>query len=208
MKELLEFSIVGINIIPTGLLIFVFLYWIVAMVGVIDAEALDIDLDLDVDADVDADVGIGGASVLSFFNIGDMPLMIFVSFFTFPLWAITLIVNDFLGISSFLVGLPVFLGAFVVSLFVAKFLTIPIAKMFRNAKQNTEALDNIVGQVCVAKLPISHDQSGQAEIKVEGTAVLINARTNKDGTIIPKGGKALVIDFDQAGKFYFVEPYS
>ncbi|MEM9325892.1 MAG: hypothetical protein AAGA85_09555 [Bacteroidota bacterium] len=206
MKELLEFSIVGVNIIPTGLLIFVLLYWLVSMIGVIDSEALDIDLD--VDADLDADASFGGASVLSFFNIGDMPLMIFVSFFTFPLWAITLIVNDFLGISAFLGGLPIFLGAFVVSLFIAKFLTYPIAKIFRKAKQNTEALDNIVGQVCIAKLPISNSQAGQAEIKVGGTAVLINARTNNKGAVVQKGDRALVIDFDEAGKFYFVEPYS
>lgn len=213
MLELLEFAITGVNIIPTTLFIFIMIYWLIVIIGVIDVDSVDIDLDLDhdvdldVDAEVDADVHVGGfASVLSFFNIGHMPLMIFVTFFTLPLWTATLLINDFLGIQSFIPGLITFIPIFIGSLFVAKFLTIPIAKFYRKLRQETEAVEHIVGQLCTAKLPISDNRTSQAEIREGGTSVLINVKT-RNGEAIPKGGQGLVIEEDVEGKFYYVEPY-
>lgn len=210
MLELLEFSITGVNVIPTVLLIFVLVYWLIVILGVIDVDTVDVDLDLEVDVDADVDVEVeleGLASVLSFFNIGHMPLMIFITFFSLPLWVSSILVNDFFGIQSFLPGLVTFAPLFIGSLFVAKFLTIPIAKFYRKIRQETEAVKYIVGQVCKAKLPISDSDLSQAEIKVNGTSVLINAKT-RNGISISKGEQALVIEHNEIEKFYYVEPYS
>lgn len=210
MLELLEFSITGVNVIPTVLLIFVIVYWLIVILGVIDIDTVDIDLDVDVDvdADIDVEVELGGlASVLSFFNIGHMPLMIFITFFSLPLWVASILINDFLGIQSFLPGLITFIPIFIGSLFMAKFLTIPIAKFYRKIRQDTEAVKYIVGQICVAKLPISDRSLSQAEIKVNGTSVLINAKT-RNGLSIAKGEQALVIEHNEGKKYYYVEPYS
>ncbi|WP_422361405.1 hypothetical protein [Reichenbachiella sp.] len=202
MSELLEFAFSGINLIPTILLIFITIYWAIVILGIVDIDAMDIDLE------VDGGVEIGGlASVLSFFNIGHMPLMVFITFFTIPLWMTTLIVNDFLGFSGYITGLVVFIPSFIVSLFIAKFLTIPIAKFYRKVRNNTEAVENIVGQVCTAKLTITSDRKSQAEIKVNGTSVLIYAMT-REGQIVEKGETALIIDFVEAQSFYYVEPYN
>lgn len=210
MLELFEFSITGVNVIPTVLLIFVIVYWLIVILGVIDVDSVDVDLDLDVDVDaeVDVDVEVGGlATVLSFFNIGHMPLMIFLTFFALPLWVSTILINDFLGIHSFTAGLISFIPLFIGCLFVAKFLTIPIAKFYRKLRQNTEAVEYIVGQICIAKLPISDKELSQAEIKVNGTSVLINAKA-RHGIAISKGEQALVIEHNEEEKFYYVEPYS
>jgi len=208
MKELLEFAFNGINLVPTILLIFVIIYWLIVILGIVDIDSLDFDLDVDTDVDVDADVDVGGlSSVLAFFNIGHMPLMVFVTFFSLPLWAINLITNDFLGGGSILIGLLVLFGTAFVSLFIAKFLTIPIAKFYRRVKENTEAVEHIVGRICTAKLPITSEQTAQAEIKVNGTSVLINVRT-RNGFTVSKGATALVIDFNEAQKVYYVEPYN
>ena len=97
MRELLEFAFSGINLVPTVLMIFVIIYWFIVILGIVDIDSLDFDLDmdLDADADLDADVDVGGlSSVLAFFNIGHMPLMVFVTFFTLPLWAISLLIID------------------------------------------------------------------------------------------------------------------
>ncbi len=208
MLELFEFSITGVNVIPTVLLIFVLIYWLIVIIGVIDIDSVDVDLDLDLDGDVDVEVEVGGlASVLSFFNIGHMPLMIFITFFAIPLWVSSILVNDFLGIQSFLPGLITFIPLFIGSLFVAKFLTIPIAKFYRKIRHETEAVKHIVGQLCIAKLPISEDRTSQAEIKVGGTSVLINAKT-RHGATIAKGEQGLVIEHNEIEKFYYVEPYA
>ncbi|MEO1254057.1 MAG: hypothetical protein AAFY41_04095 [Bacteroidota bacterium] len=210
MQELLEFAFSGINLVPTILMVFVIIYWLIVIIGIIDVDSFDFDLDMDVDADMDVDgeVAVDGlSSVLAFFNIGHMPLMVFITFFTLPLWALTLLVNDFLGNSSFLLGMVVLLGTIFVSLFIAKFLTIPIAKFYRRVKENTEAVVEIIGKICTAKLPVTSDQTAQAEIKVNGTSVLINVRT-REGLSIAKGDSALVIDFNKAQKVYYVEPYN
>ncbi|MEQ8241127.1 MAG: DUF1449 family protein [Cyclobacteriaceae bacterium] len=199
MTELLAFAISGVNVIPTILLIFTVLYWLIVVVGVIDIDALDLDFDMDGDLN-------GLTSVLSFFNIGHMPLMIFVTFFTIPLWAITLISNDLLGISSFIAGSLIFILAAVLSLFIAKFFTIPIAKFYRKISKETEAIKNLIGRVCTAKLPISHDRKGQAEIKINGTSILITAKT-REGYLVQKNATALIIEFQKDQNFYFVEPY-
>ncbi len=201
MKELLEFALSGVNILPTILLIFVVIYWLIVVIGVVDVDTIDVD----VESDVELDVG-GLASVLAFFNLDQLPLMIFLTFYAIPLWVTTLIGNDLLGFSSMAAGMIVFVPSMVVCLFIAKFLTIPFALFYRKIKTETEAVEHIVGQVCVAKLPITANRKSQAEIKVNGTSVLIYVKTREDFTV-NKGETALVIDYDQSSNIYFVEPY-
>lgn len=200
MSELLEFAFSGINLIPTVLLLFVMIYWCIVIFGLIDMDAVDIDID------VEAEIG-GVASVLSFFNIGHMPLMIFVTFFAIPQWMITLLVNDYLGFNSWQAQILVFVPTFLGSLFVAKFLTIPIARFYRNVRNNTEAIENIVGKMCTAKLNITSDRISQAEIKVEGTSVLISVKTNEDD-VVQKGQTALIIQQSADNNHYIVESYT
>ncbi|MGL1887609.1 MAG: YqiJ family protein [Reichenbachiella sp.] len=200
MNELLEFAFSGINVIPTILLLFVMIYWFIVILGLVDMDAVDIDLD------VETDIG-GFASVLSFFNIGHMPLMIFITFFAIPQWMITLMVNDFLGFHSWQAQIFVFAPTFLGSLFIAKFLTLPIAKFYRKVRQNTEAIENIVGKICTAKLRITSERLSQAEIKVGGTSVLISAKT-QDDKVVEKGHTALILDQSSDNNHYTVEPYT
>ncbi len=58
MKELFEFAFSSINIIPTILLIFVALYWLVVLFGMLDMGTIDLDADTDVDVDVHVDADI------------------------------------------------------------------------------------------------------------------------------------------------------
>lgn len=204
MSELLDFAFQGINVFPSVLLIFVMVYWGIVILGVIDLDAMDIDLDVDLDGGVE----MGGlASVLSFFNIGHMPLMIFISFFVLPLWMLTMLGTDFFGFSGSISGLIVLIPSFVASLFIAKLITIPIAKFYRRVRQNTEAINNVIGQVCTAKMQITSDRKGQAEIKINGTSILINALTT-GSDIIEKGATALILDQNKDQNFYFVAPYN
>lgn len=201
MSELLSFAFSGINIVPTILLIFTVAYWLIVIMGVVDLDSIDVDIDMDAEVELE-----GLASVLSFFNIGQMPLMIFITFFSIPLWMITLMTNDFFGFIAFLPSALVFVAASLVCLFIAKFLTIPIARLYRKIRKETEAIENVIGQVCKAKLPISSDKKGQAEIKINGTSILIYAKT-REGQLVRKNESALIIDFVQEHNFYYVEPY-
>lgn len=211
MIELLNASLSTVNIIPTILLAFILIYWLTVIIGVIDLDTFDFDLDLEVDADVDLEVEAGVdihglSSVLSFFNIGQMPFMIFLSFLVMPMWGMSVWTNHFLGNSSFLLSLVFLVPILIVCLFVAKILTTPIAKFYIKLREEDEAVDPI-GKTCKILLSVKGDSIGQAEIKVDGTSILINAMANK-GIEIKKGETALVIKHDTEKNYYLIEPYN
>ncbi|MEM6359517.1 MAG: hypothetical protein AAGA64_04435 [Bacteroidota bacterium] len=207
MQEFLDLSFSGVNIIPTVLLFFVLIYWIIVILGVIDVDTLDIDIETEVELDMDGDLEVDGeglSSVLSFFNIGHMPLMIFLSFLAFPMWVLSLWSINFIGVENILINSGLLLASFVVSLFIAKFLTTPIAKFYMKLRLQDEAI-NPIGKQCKVLLTVKSDSYGQAEIKANGTSILISAIT-RDGIEIKKGESALVIDYIKDGNHYLIEP--
>ncbi|MCR9250124.1 MAG: YqiJ family protein [bacterium] len=217
MQEILDHSINSVNIIPTTILIFCILYWIIVMLGFIDIDSLDIDADFDadIDVDVDADVDVDGPDsgsigwlnqVLVFFNISHVPLMIFLSFFALSTWFASMATNYYLNNQNFLLSLvflvPILLG----SLFVAKFATIPFVKLFRHLSSGEISIESYIGKICRVILVAKEGIKGQAEIKIEGGSYLINTKT-QPGVTISKGENGLIIDYDEQDKSYLIEPY-
>ncbi len=112
MKELFQAAFSGVNIIPTVFLLLILVYWIFVIIGAMDMDFLevdietdvDIDADVEVDADVDTDAdidtdadtrGVGSVaflnSVLTFFNLGKIPFMVWLSFLIIPMWVISIL---------------------------------------------------------------------------------------------------------------------
>lgn len=210
MQELLDASIQGANIIPTAILIFVLIYWLVVIIGLIDLDMFDIDLDTDVDVDspeVDTSVSVGWLnSVLAYFNLGQIPLMIFVSFLALPMWIISVQLNHLIGNTSLLLGVVFLIPNLFVSLFVAKFLTMPFVKLFSKMTEEGETTTTMIGKICRIVLPLNSNSVGQAEVRVEGSSYLISAKT-VEGKVMHKGEEGLVIEYHEDGKYYVVEPY-
>jgi hypothetical protein len=210
----------------TVLLILVFLYWTLVIVGALAPDSLHIDVNGDVSADVDvgdvdagnADVGdadaadaghveAGGsflASMLHFVNVGEVPLMVVASFFVFSLWASTLISNHYLGstLGAF-VSIIMLVPNVIASALVAKFLTTPFKFMFKHINEGIAAPAKIVGKTCIIKTPSADDRSGQAEMKTDSSPLLLNVRT-KPGESLAKGDEALVVAHDAERDTYTV----
>lgn len=212
MQELLDASIQGANIIPTALLIFTLIYWLVVILGVIDLDMFDIDIDVDTDIDidgpeVDANVSVGWLnSVLAFFNLGQIPLMIFISFLVLPMWIISVQLNHLIGNTSFLLGVVFLIPNLLVSLFVAKFLTMPFVRLFSKMSEEGETTATMIGKICRVILPLNSDSVGQVEVNVDGSNYRISAKTTED-IVMQKGEEGLVIEYHENGKYYVVEPY-
>ncbi len=226
MKELFEASFSAINIIPTVLLVLSLIYWLIVIFGIFDLDTVDLDveadvdidvdveadIDLDADADLDADseISVSGSvlwlnSVLSFFNIGRVPVMIVVSFFSLSLWIISVMLNHWLSNTSFLISFILLIPNMVASLFVAKIITIPFVKVFKKANeiQNNTGLE---GKICKVTIPASHDRMGQALIRINGDTFNVNIKTQPDVSL-QVGEQALVIEYQKDNKIYIVEPY-
>ena len=102
MEQFINVAFNWVNVFPTFLLIIVVLYWLSVILGAMDLGFLDFDIDADFETDVeievefeaemdaDAEGGAGGwfMEFLSFFNLGKVPFMVFVSALVLPMWLI------------------------------------------------------------------------------------------------------------------------
>ena len=215
MKALFEFAIAGANVIPTLLLIFIMFYWLTVLIGAIDMDAFDIDLDMDADVDAGTDLGDGHAegglewlnSLLRFFNLGRIPLMVFLTFLILPLWLFCIIVNDFFGFHGLLPGLLTLVVGFWVCLFVAKVLTMPFVKLFDKLDEDKNY--SAIGKICVLKSSIVAGRLGQAEvIRDGGGAPIILTVCAPKGVDLSRGERALVLEHQPDRSCYLVEPFS
>ena len=211
MSELLDAAVSPANIIITSLTVFVLLYWVIVIIGLIDLDALDFDVDVDMDAD--ADVDVEGASVdwfnsvLQFFNLGRIPLMIFLTFWIIPTWAFSIMVNHTLGNSSFLIGLAVLGAGLFVSLFLAKILTIPFVRLFDKLEREELIDQTLIGKMCIVTIPASDIKTGQATVKTSGAPHLLNVRTPK-GIVMERGASGLVLEYQKELNIYLIEPFN
>lgn len=228
MKELFEAAFSGVNIIPTVFLLLILVYWIFVIIGAMDMDFLEVDIETDVDIDanveVDADVDtdaefdtdadahdVGSVaflnSVLTFFNLGKIPFMVWLSFLIIPMWVISILFNYYLHNSSFLISMVALIPNLVASLIVSKILTTPIAVLFAKMRKNDEDKFNYTGKICTVLMSASHTRFGQAEINRDGNIYRVNILTKEETIILDKGQTALIIEFLPEKKCYLVEPY-
>lgn len=205
MNELLHAAFSPVNLIPTALFLFVMGYWLIVLIGAVDLDALDVDVD------ADTDVGTGEGSLLwlnhllAFFNLGQVPLMVFLTFLALPLWAGSVLANYYLSNDSFLLSLGLLLPLFVVGLFVAKFLTWPLTRVFAHLDREEDT--SVIGKVCQTLSSVDDERGGQAVIEGRGAPIKLMVRTPA-GVTLPKGATALVIEYLQDHKRYLIDPYN
>jgi hypothetical protein len=211
MTELLQAAVLPPNLVATGLLVFVLLYWLTVIVGLLDFKTAD--LHLGGHAHLHADAGhlhgpnadwLNGA--LAFFNLGRVPLMLFVSFVALPLWVGSILTNYYTGNTSLLRGLVFLLPLLLASLFVAKVLTQPFVRLFAALEKDHDGGAVALGKVCTVLLPATADHLGQATVRIDGAPLMLNVRTT--GGPLAKGETALVIDYDAPRRCYLIEPYA
>lgn len=177
--------------------------------GLIGTDFLDIDIDIesDVDGDVDgtSETGISWLNkALVFFNLGRIPMMIWLSFLSIPLWILTMILNHSFGISSFLPGLITFIPSLLASLFLAKFFTWPLVRVFDKINEETKEKD-VLGRIGKVILSANHTSKGQAEINYNGTFLSFYILT-QEGVEVSKGSEVMFIK-PLDGSTFIVEPH-
>lgn len=208
MKETFEASFSIVNAIPTFLLVLIMIYWITVIIGVFNIETFDIDSDADTDVDVNAgDSLIWLNSALSFFNLGKIPLMIILSFFSLSLWVISILMNYYLNNLSVLLSLVYLIPSIFVSAMITKVLTTPFVRLFAKAAGDIQNNKTLTGKICTVTLGATHEQFGQAKILIEGSSFIINVLSTEKGTELFKGETCLIIDYITEKKLYLIEPY-
>ena len=216
MGDLINIIFSGVNFIPTLLFTLVIGYWIIVLLGALDTDFLDYDVDIDLDADINAEVEVeaNAASnlfalnkILTFFNLGKIPFMVFFTFSVMPMWFLSIMINNLLGNTSFLIGIALLIPIFIVSLFIAKFLTIPFVKLF-SVLEKESFEDEIIGAVGEVRLAANSDKKGKADVMVGDSFFTILIKTHASAETVKKADKILVLDHIKKGNYYLVEKYN
>lgn len=214
MNDFFHLVFSGVNFIPTTLFMLVVFYWLIVITGVFGADFIDFDLEVEPEMDIDADLDGNTASdllvlnkVLSFFNLGKVPFMLFLTFLAFPMWVLALVSNNFLGNTSFILSLLFLFPIFIISLFIAKFLTMPFVKVFAALEKEDEA-DDIIGGIGTVRIGATSTQKGQADVMVGHSFFTIYIKTHNTGEKAKKGDKVVILDQIKEKGYYLVEKYN
>jgi hypothetical protein len=218
-RELIQIALLAFNLPITLLFAVMLLYWISVIIGAIDIDILqmdfdieleaDADIDLDMDADGDMDVQSGGAlnGMMLYFNIGGVPVTVWLSFLIFSCWILSVLETYYLNPShNFLIGLAFAIPNLIVGMYIAKFATAPLKKVFAAMAPKNTTRKSLIGQRAVVVSSAVDSDFGQIEVKTEGAPLTLNART-EGNTKLPKG-RAVVITRETAPGIFTVESFS
>jgi len=213
MMELITFAFSPINIFFTVLVILIMLYWITVILGVLDVELFDFDLpddglNIGADADGDVDVDSGGIlrSVLEFFYIGEVPVMLILSIMFLCMWIISMLGNYYLNPArSFLIAIPIYAGGAAVSIFVSRIFGEPLKKMYALFNNDSNAPRQVAGRICTVVTTSVGKNMGQAEVSTKGAPILLNVVSDSDH-IFHKGDEAVIVGMNEEQGVYRIAP--
>ncbi|MDH7445428.1 OB-fold-containig protein [Aquimarina sp. 2201CG14-23] len=230
MKELVDIAFSPVNAFFSIMCIALILYWILTILTGLDLDffdvefdaSTDIDLDVDMDADVDnynPDVDLPqknlntevqsesvGVQFLRYFNFDELPLMFMLTILFFSIWFISINITHTFGWQSNWLGFLMLIPNLIISLFITKLLTKPIAKLYRMIDHKGEEEIDFLGRRCIVKSPVSGEKLGQIEVMVKGDPIRVQAKGFK-GASITSGEEALIVNESKDKKYYLIEKF-
>jgi hypothetical protein len=193
-------------------------YWMLAIIGLVDFESGGPDLDVDLDAGEAGDAGDAGdaesdphvstlAGYLVALGLGGVPFSVVVSLLTLFAWVISSIASLWVlaflppGLLRFLVASVVLVGALALAIPAAAVCVRPLRKLFvtHNAISNA----SLVGQECVVLTSSVDEKFGRAEVPARGAGyhIRIVADTPND---LKRGDTAFIVEYDETARIYRV----
>jgi hypothetical protein len=143
----------------------------------------------------------------AFFNLGQVPFMVIFSVLILSMWAISVYLNSpnsFINPQmSATWAVILFLPNFIVSMFVTKFVTMPLVPLFRALDSSKQALE-MRGQIATLTTPATNNSIGQAKLTVNGSTVTVSVRTIDDQPI-ERGATVIVIEEIKEERVFIVQ---
>lgn len=213
MLELLHNSFATPNLFLSIFLILVLVYWLSVIIGALDMNSIDVDVDTDVHVDKNIDIPADGASamlgILRFFNLGQVPFMVLFSVFILSMWSISVSINKpdswFNPEMSAGWSLVWLAPNFLVSLFITKFVTMPLVPLFR-ALDSSKAHIDVRGHIATLTTQANTDDIAQAKVEINGSFITISVK-NIDERPIERGESVIIVEEMPGSKVYAVQRY-
>lgn len=191
------------TIVPTVILGVVVIYWMIAILGMVDVDIFDIDTDSEVD------VGGGGlAGFLIALGLSGVPFTIIFSFVVLWMWLLSFLATDLLMplFSSMLlqavIGCIILVVNFFIALPLTKYSIKPLRSLFIT-HQAEHQKENLIGKSCEVKSLKVNDSFGQATYKEMGASLIISIKSQTPNQI-KRGDVVVVLSYDEAADVYEV----
>lgn len=191
----------------TVLLGIVLVYWLLAMIGIVDVDSgsLEIDGNLHTDADT-ADIG-ELAGYLVALGLNGVPFSVVVTLVVLvawtlsclaAMWLLPLVPTSLLQVAA---GTGVILASFAAALPVTAWAIRPLRGLFVTHAAISNAA--LVGQTCVVLTTSVDEKFGRAEVGTRGAGVNIRVWAPSPNQLA-KGSKARILEYDATGERYLI----
>jgi len=192
-------------VLPSTLLVLLIVaYGALVILGALDFDLLDFDVDIDADADVGA-ISSAGFVTLKFFNIGEVPLMVWLCIYGLLWWAISQVLWMAMDRTSVDPNTTLLVVRNVAaSVMLTKFATSPLAKIF--SKPPKFRPGELVGQECEITTHQATTEFGQAKYQTDAAPLLLDVKMSEG--VLAKGDPARIIDYDPDSKIHYLAAVS
>ena len=185
------------TVVYTLLLLICMLYWIVAVLGLVDLDVLDMDYDGDIDAADSVEAQSGIAGLLFKFGLGGVPLTITISIISLIGWLLCYYASYFAGqiiptkLLNILASIGIFVAATYLSILITAQIIKPIRKLF--AKLEIDETKHILGQTVIVRSAVVNKDRGEAFMNDGGAGLLLNVRATGEDEF-NKGDEVVIIE--------------
>ncbi|SHI68801.1 Protein of unknown function [Rubritalea squalenifaciens DSM 18772] len=200
MKELFDIALSPWVLPYTVMLCLFVVYWLLAAIGTMDIDSLDIDAD----ADADTDGGGFMAGFLKIVNATDVPLMMVLSLICLFKWMLLVMYHGYVGFASlWWGGLLGIIGAFIIACIVTRILMKPLSPLFAAFKQGENDEEPVYGRECEVVSGTLTDKYGRVEIPRErGAPAVVACRLVEGDVPLKRGDKVVLFDHDKENSLY------
>lgn len=192
----------------SGLLAVVLVYWLLAIVGLVDFESHGLDIDVDVHADAEAGDITTLASYLVALGLNGVPFSIVVSLIVLVSWMLSCLAGMWLLPLvptlplNLAAGLAVMATAFALSLIATARLIRPLRGLF--VTHAAQANASLVGQSCRVLTGSVSPRAGRAEVQQRGTGINVRVWADEPNGFT-RGVAARLVEYDAATGRYRIE---
>lgn len=209
MSEFLAATLGFPTIVFSILLAVVLVYWLLAIVGLVDFGETDVDLDIGEHADMPGDDLGTIASYVVAFGLTGVPFSIVVSLLVVVAWTISTLAAIWLmpWVPTTLLQIGVGVVLLALSAAASIIITARLIRPLRGAfvtKYGTHSAD-LVGQSCRILTGVVDEKQGRAEVAQRGAGINIRVWAPSPNTL-QRGSTALIVEYDATAHRYLVQP--
>ena len=178
----LTVNILAYPVLPYTLLTgLVFIYWLVAALGFLDIDVLDIESP---DGDLDGDSFDALAGLLMKLGLNGVPLTLVITFISLYGFIAVAVPSMFLevfmvgNITKLLIGTPLLIAVTYVAIKLTSISIIPLRKFFKKMEVYTEK--KLIGQVCTVRTSKVTQEFGEATFNDGGAGLILKIRAPEE----------------------------